>query len=101
MRLYYVYILASRSRKLYVGMTNDLARRVHQHKHRLIPGYASQYNIDRLVYYELTSDVRAAIEREKELKSWVRVKKVALIEAGNPGWEDLAATLGLDPSWSA
>jgi putative endonuclease len=86
---YYVYILANRRRRLYVGMTNDLLRRTAEHKRHLIPGFTKQYNIDRLVYFEHTHDASAAIAREKQIKSWVREKKVALIEATNPEWEDL------------
>jgi putative endonuclease len=86
---YYVYILASEKRVLYVGATNDLIRRVTQHKQRAIPGFTKKYNVKQLVYFEHTHDVSAAIAREKELKSWVRTKKIALIEAMNPGWVDL------------
>ena len=89
MRDYYVYITASRSRVLYVGVANDLERRVRQHKLKIIPGFTSRYNVDRLVYYESTGDIRAAIAREKEIKGWRREKKVALIEAVNPEWKDL------------
>jgi len=91
MRQYYVYILANRSGTLYTGVTNNLERRVYQHKHKMIPGFTSRYNIDRLVYYENTSDVHAAIAREKEIKGWLRAKKVALIESVNRDWRDLAA----------
>lgn len=92
-KTYYVYILASLSRVLYVGVTSDLVRRMYEHKHRLLPGFTSQYNVDRLVYFEHTTDVRAAIAREKTIKSWSRKKKVDLIEAGNAGWEDLAESI--------
>ena len=95
MKTYDVYILASLSRRLYVGMTNDLARRVYEHKNKLLPGFTQEYEIDRLVYFESTFDVRAAIAREKQLKGWKRDKKVALIETGNPAWDDLASTIGL------
>ena len=91
MQAYYVYIMASITRVLYTGVTNDLERRVSQHKQKLIPGFTSQYNVTCLVYYETTPDIRAAIAREKEIKGWVRCKKVALIEAVNPTWEDLSA----------
>ncbi|MDP8921418.1 MAG: GIY-YIG nuclease family protein [Chloroflexota bacterium] len=91
MRSYYVYILSSRSGRLYMGVTNDLERRVRQHKRRELPGFTSRYFIDRLVYYEETSDVHDAIAREKELKGWVRARKCALIEAMNPMRSDLAA----------
>jgi putative endonuclease len=89
---YWVYILANKFRTLYIGVTNDLHARVYEHKHRLVPGFTSKYGIDRLVYFEQTIDVDAAIVREKQLKGWSRAKKVALIEAENPHWEDLAAT---------
>jgi putative endonuclease len=88
-RDYFVYILASRSRTLYVGVTNDLERRIFEHKEKLIQGFTSKYRIDRLVYFEATTDVRAAISREKQLKGWRRSRKLALIESVNPSWEDL------------
>jgi putative endonuclease len=87
---YYVYIMANRARTLYVGVTNHLARRVRQHKSGLIPGFTSKYGLKRLVYFEVTSDVLAALEREKEIKGWLRAKKVALIESVNPQWNDLS-----------
>ncbi len=87
---YFVYILASKSRKLYVGVTNDLERRVFEHKQKVADGFTKQYRIDRLVHYEETPDVLAAIEREKQIKGWLRKKKIALIESGNPAWEDLS-----------
>ncbi len=83
-RTYYVYILSNVHRTLYTGVTNDLARRLHEHKHGLVPGFTSRYGIDRLVYFETTSDVGAAIEREKQIKGWLRAKKLALIESANP-----------------
>ncbi len=88
---FYVYILSSRSRNLYIGMTNDLIRRITEHR-QMKPGtYTAQYNIQRLVYFERFQYVRNAIAREKELKDWTRDKKIALIEKVNPSWEDLAA----------
>jgi putative endonuclease len=86
---YYVYFMASQNRVLYVGMTNDLVHRGAQHKQHAIPGFTKRYNVDRLVYFEHTHDVHAAIAREKEIKSWVRAKKVALVESVNPAWDDL------------
>ena len=86
MRTYYVYILASRSRALYTGVTRDLTRRVSEHKQKLVPGFTSKYNINRLVHYEDFRDARGAIGREKEIKAWRRSKKIALIESGNPTW---------------
>jgi len=88
MRTYYVYILANRARTLYTGITNDLDRRVYEHKHKLVPGFTSKYHIDRLVYVEDTPDVEAAIAREKQIKGWRRSKKIALIESSNPAWRD-------------
>lgn len=90
MRPFYVYILSSRSRRLYIGLTNNLERRVYEHKNKLMPGFTSKYNIDRLVYYESHVTPESAIEQEKELKLWLRSKKIALIEATNPTWRDLS-----------
>jgi len=90
MRQYFVYIMGSRSKTLYVGVTNDLERRVYEHKQGLVAGFTSRYRVTRLVYYEETSDVAAAIEREKQIKGWLRSKKVALIESMNPEWDDLS-----------
>ncbi|MBI1749813.1 MAG: GIY-YIG nuclease family protein [Acidobacteria bacterium] len=90
-RSYFVYILASRSRNLYTGITNHLERRVYEHKTGRIPGFTTRYRIHRLVYFETFGDVNAAIAREKQVKSWRREKRVALIEKGNPTWHDLAA----------
>jgi len=88
---YFVYIVASKSRVLYIGITNALDRRVWEHKNDLIDGFSKQYRCHRLVYYESFDDVRKAIDREKQLKRWNRAKKVWLIEQMNPTWEDLAA----------
>jgi putative endonuclease len=92
-RSYYVYILANEAKMLYVGVTNDLSRRIYEHKRKLIEGYTKRYNLSRLVYAEETDDVSAAIAREKQLKGWLRIKKVALIEEANPEWQDLACDL--------
>jgi putative endonuclease len=94
MRQYYVYIMASISRVLYVGMTNDLVRRVSEHKGKVIAGFTAKYNVHRLVHYEVFGQVWEAIAREKRIKGWSRAKKVALIESGNPRWRDLAAEEG-------
>jgi putative endonuclease len=91
MKQYYVYIATNRSRTLYVGVTNDLQRRVYQHKHKLIPGFTARYNINQLVYFETTSDVKSAIAREKQIKGWLRERKIELIEKTNPTWQDLSA----------
>ncbi len=93
-RTYYVYILSNMHRTLYTGVTNDLARRVYEHKHRLVPGFTSRYGVDRLVYFESTSDIGAAIEREKQIKGWLRPQKLALIESADPEWRDLSADWG-------
>ena len=87
---YFVYILASKSGVLYVGSTCDLARRVYQHRHGLLPGFTKQYHVNRLVWYDVTPNSRAMVEMEREIKSWRREKKVRLIETTNPGWQDLA-----------
>ena len=92
-RQYFVYILASKSRVLYTGVTNNLARRVEQHQQKMVEGFSSRYNVTRLVYYESTNDVRSALEREKQIKSWRRSKKVDLIESMNPAWKDLSEDL--------
>jgi putative endonuclease len=90
-RRYHVYILASRSRNLYTGVTNHLMRRVYEHKHGLLRGFTRRYRIHRLVYFEGFLYVRNAIAREKEIKAWRREKKIALISVHNPAWDDLAA----------
>jgi putative endonuclease len=89
MKHYYVYIMTSPSGTLYTGMTNNLQRRVYEHKNKLIDGFTKKYNVTRLVYYELYHDVRDAIAREKQIKSWRRSKKIALIKSLNPTWRDL------------
>jgi putative endonuclease len=89
-RTYCVYILASRSRNLYTGVTNNLERRMIEHRDGLVPGFTSRYRISRLVHFEVFGDVRGAIAREKEIKGWRREKKIWLIERQNPKWEDLA-----------
>ena len=90
-RSYYVYIMSNRYKTLYVGVTNDLERRVYEHKNGLTPGFTKRYNINQLVLVEETSDVNEAITREKQLKGWVRRRKIELIDAANPRWDDLAA----------
>jgi putative endonuclease len=88
MRQYWVYILSSNSRTLYTGVTKNLELRAAQHRQGL-HGFTAKYRIKRLVYYETTCDVMAAIQREKQIKSWTRAKRVALIISVNPGWDDL------------
>ena len=90
MKRYYIYIMANCSKTLYIGVTNNLERRLYEHKHHLVAGFTSKYQMTRLVYFEETSDVYAAIAREKHLKGWLRAKKVALIESINPEWRDLS-----------
>jgi putative endonuclease len=87
---YYVYIMTNTSRTLYRGVTNNLARRVYEHKNKLIPGFTSKYKIKILVYYEVASNAQAALAREKQVKGWLRAKKIALIESINPQWKDLS-----------
>ena len=91
MKTYCVYILASASGVPYIGLTNSLMRRVWQHKQKAVPGFTAEYNVNKLVYYEVFDDVRAAIQREKQIKRWNRAKKVTLIEMKNPKWLDLFA----------
>jgi putative endonuclease len=86
---YWVYVATNGSRTLYTGVTNDLQRRIAEHRLGRIPGFTSRYRNDRLVYFETTFDVSAALGREKEIKKWSRRRKIALIEAGNPAWKDL------------
>ena len=87
---YYVYILASRSRNVYTGVTNDLMRRMTEHRGGFLPGFTSRYRIFRLVHVEAFGDIRDAIAREKQIKAWRREKKLRLIQFYNPVWEDLA-----------
>ena len=88
---YYVYILTKHNDKvMYIGVTNDLARRIQEHKSELIEGFTKRYHVHKLVYYEQCTDVNAAIAREKQLKGWKREKKNALVETMNPTWEDLS-----------
>jgi len=90
--MYYVYILASKKNgTLYTGVTNDIERRVYEHKHKFTPGFTSRYNVNRLMYYDEYNDIRDAIAREKQIKGWLRKKKIALIESMNPNWDDLSA----------
>jgi putative endonuclease len=82
--------MASRGKTLYIGVTNDLERRVYEHKNGLIPSFTKKYKVTKLVYHQETSDIEAAITREKQLKGWRRSKKVTLVESVNPLWEDMA-----------
>lgn len=94
MKRYYVYILSNHSRTLYIGVTNDIQRRVWDHKNGTFEGFTKKYRLNKLVYFLENSDVRNAIEHEKRIKGWVRRKKVALVEKDNPGWDDLSETWG-------
>jgi putative endonuclease len=89
-RQYFVYIMSSRSRNLYTGVTNNLIRRTAEHKFGTVPGPTSKHKTHRLVYAESFTDIRVAISRERQVKSWRRAKKIALIETMNPTWKDLA-----------
>jgi putative endonuclease len=91
---YAVYIMASRSHVFYVGVTNDIVRRVREHKVRVCKGFTARYNIDRLVWYKTYGDIRDAIAREKQIKPWRREKKIRLIESLNPAWQDLSEEWG-------
>lgn len=90
MPAYYVYIMSSKTGTIYTGITNSLKRRVYEHKHKLIAGFTKKYNITRLVYFEETPDINAALAREKQIKGWLRKKKIDLIKSVNPKWEDLS-----------
>ncbi|RJP70259.1 MAG: GIY-YIG nuclease family protein [Ignavibacteriales bacterium] len=90
MKQYYVYILASKKNgTLYIGITNDLMRRVYEHREGLIDGFTKKYNVKNLVYFEIISNVTEAIKREKAMKKWLRKWKIELIEKSNPEWKDL------------
>ena len=91
---YCVYILSSKYKKTYIGVTNNLERRLYEHKNKLLKSHTAKYNIDRLVYFEVFSEISQAITRETVLKSWRRKKKVALIEGMNPEWKDLSELWG-------
>jgi putative endonuclease len=92
-RAFHVYVLAGKSGVLYTGVTGHLAKRIWQHKEKLVSGFVRRYNLDRLVWFERHTTARAAIAREKEIKGWRRSKKVALVEATNPQWQDLIERL--------
>ena len=96
MKEYYVYILTNASKTLYTGMTNDLERRIFEHKSKSVPGFTRRYNVTMLVWFETFVDIMEAIEAEKRIKRWRRSKKIRLIEASNPRWLDLSATLTRD-----
>ena len=88
---YYVYILTNNTDKvLYIGVTNNLERRICEHKNKLVEGFTKKYNLNKLIYYEVTEDISSAIQREKQLKNWHRDWKINLIKGFNPGWKDLS-----------
>jgi putative endonuclease len=90
MKTLYVYIMSSKAAVLYVGVTNDIKRRVYEHKNHLVEGFTDKYEVDRLVYFETKRNPTSAIKREKQIKAWRRAKKVKLIDSINPDWEDLS-----------
>jgi len=98
-RTYFTYIVASRSHTLYIGMTGDLMKRVFEHKQKIHEGFSATYNCNRLVWFERFAEPGNAIAREKQLKGWIRAKKIALIEKENPTWDDLSeGWYGVDPT---
>lgn len=88
---YFVYIMTNKSKTLYTGVTNNLKRRIFEHRNKLGSSFTKKYRITKLVYFEITADVKVAIEREKQIKGWLRTKKIDLIELDNPKWLDLSA----------
>lgn len=91
---YFVYMLTNQNNTvLYTGVTNNLKRRLYEHQHNLVDGFTKKYNVHKLVYFDSTTDVRSAIEREKQIKGWSRAKKNALINEFNPEWKDLTETI--------
>lgn len=94
---YYVYIMTNKSNTvLYTGVTNNLERRVYEHKNKLTDGFTKKYNINKLVFFETTNDIKSAIAREKQIKGWLRIKKIKLIETANPEWKDLSVEWIID-----
>ena len=94
LKQYYVYILTNKSNKvLYIGVTNDLERRMYEHKNKMIDGFTKKYKLTKLVYFEATTNINSAIEREKQLKNWHRDWKINLIKESNPEWRDLSGML--------
>lgn len=90
MKHYYVYIMTNKSRTVYTGVTNDLVRRIFEHKQKIVEGFTKKYNITKLVWYEEFNNAQEAIECEKRIKGWIRKKKISLIESKNPAWKDLS-----------
>ena len=89
-RFYYVYLMTNRSKTLYAGVTNNMERRALEHEQSIKGGFCARYKIDRLVYFDRFDDIRSAIDREKRIKGWLRIKKITLIVSMNPGWKDLS-----------
>jgi len=88
---YYVYLITNQNNKvLYTGVTSNLERRIFEHKNKLVKGFTEKYNVNKLVYFEQTSDVYSALNREKEIKGWLRIKKNELVESKNSTWSDLS-----------
>jgi len=83
-------LASKRNGTLYIGVTNNLERRIYEHKNKIVPGFSKKYNVDKLVFFEFTNDISSAVQREKQLKNWNRKWKVALIENDNPTWKDLS-----------
>lgn len=98
MKSYYVYVLTNKSRTLYTGVTNDLVRRLDEHRGGLVPGFTKKYRLTKLVLYEETPEILSAIAREKQIKGWLRAKKISLIESVNPDWSDLSEQVLGGPS---
>jgi len=90
MKTYYVYIISNHSKTLYIGVTNNLERRMYEHKNKLVNGFSKKYNLNKLVYFEQSQSIANTITREKQLKNWHREWKINLIESMNPKWEDLS-----------
>ena len=90
MNQYFVYIMTNKSKTLYTGVTNNLQRRVYEHKEKIFKGFTAKYNVTKLVYFEIFNDINSAIRREKQIKGWLRKKKIDLIETTNPEWKDLS-----------
>jgi putative endonuclease len=90
MNQYFVYIMTNKSKTLYTGVTNNLQRRVYEHKEKIFKGFTAKYNITKLVYFEIFNDINSAIRPEKQIKGWLRKKKIDLIETTNPEWNDLS-----------
>ena len=89
--MYYIYILTNKNNKvLYTGVTNNLKRRLNEHKNKLVEGFTKKYNVNKLVYFETYKSIKTAIKREKQIKGWLRIKKIELIESQNPEWEDIS-----------